>query len=113
MQPEIRQFVVPDDFPRLVRLKNAYLAPYGRTTTEDRQRFLLNLRDHDPVQDNRVIVDPHDVNQLIGHIWVWQQTQGRIVYELTIHPDWQRRGLGGLLLQWAIQRAKRPEHRSY
>ncbi len=105
MQPEARQFSVPDDFPRLVNLKNAYLANFGRSTTEDRQRFLLSLRDHDAVKDNRVIVDPADSDRLIGYIWVWQQTQGRVVYELVIHPDWQRQGLGSQLIQWAVQRA--------
>jgi GNAT superfamily N-acetyltransferase len=106
MPPEFRQFAVPDDFPRLVELKNAYLADFGRTTTEERQRFLLSLRDHDAAHDNRVVVHPEDPNWLIGHIWVWQQTQGRIVYDLVIHPDWQQQGLGSQLLQWAKQRAK-------
>ena len=106
MQSESRQFAVPDDFPRLVELKNAYLTDFERTTTEERQRFLLSLRDHDAVGDNRVIVHPDDPNQLIGYMWVWQQTRGRIVYELVIHPDWQGQGLGSQLLQWAIRRAK-------
>ena len=106
MSPEFRQFAVPDDFPRLVELKNAYLADFGRTTTEERQRFLLSLRDHDAAADNRVVVHPDNPNQLIGHIWVWQQTVGRIVYDLVIHPQWQRQGLGSHLLEWAMQRAR-------
>lgn len=103
----LRQFHMPDDLARLAELKNIYWQYYqlDQTTTSEKQAFLVSLDNHSPQDDNRVIVHPENSEQLIAHVWVWLQTSQRVVFDITVHPNWQRQGLGTRLLEWAIERA--------
>ncbi len=105
---EMRPFTMPQDLTRLAQLKNDYWQYYqlDQSTTPEKQEFLLTLENHSAPDDNRVITHPDHADQLIAHVWVWLQTPERVVFDITVHPDWQRQGLGSQLLAWAIDRAK-------
>ena len=102
---QFRLFNFPDDLPALVNLKNDYFKTYQieRVTDEEKQRQLLSYPAHKPNHDNYVATLN---NELIGHIWVWQQTEARSVFDLHVHPNWTRQGIGTELVKWAIERSR-------
>lgn len=104
----IRLFDVETDAPRLLRLFNTLEALDGdpEPSTEAHIRAQLQWRGHNPATDRWVAEHPGDPDTLIAHAWVFQQTHQRTALKVTVHPDWQRRGIGSQLMAVALDRAR-------
>lgn len=102
---ELRSLQVEDDLAAITMLRNQYYKANGidRRVSEDYIKQLFTYPDHQPEKDNAVLVQDGNI---VAHIWLWQQTSARTIFDLVIHPDHPQDELGATLLQWAIERAR-------
>jgi mycothiol synthase len=102
----IRLFDPAADVLRLLRLFNALEALDGdpNPSTEAHIRSQLAWHGHDPAADRWVAELPGSPDTLIGHAWVFRQTDQRAALKVAVHPEWQRRGIGSALLAHALAR---------
>ena len=75
----------------------------GNQTSEEVVRSQLRWRGHDPRQDRWLAGAD---GMLVGHAWLFAQSAQRSVIYAAVHPLWRCQGIGRLLLQQAIQRAR-------
>ena len=102
---QLRALHYPDDIPALVTLKNTYFEANNseRRVDEQGQKHFLSYPKHDPEKDNRLAEIDGDV---VGYLWLWQQTAVRSVFDLVVHPAHDHSAIGSPLLQWAVERAR-------
>jgi len=102
-----RHFKYPDDLEALVHLKNTYFRHYqiDRVTDVEKQKRLLSYPGHEPERDNYVAVVPGNYD-LLAHIWLWEQSAGRFLYDLHVHPDWERKTIGTNLLHKSFEHVR-------
>ena len=93
------------DLPELARLRSlAWGGTEGWSGTEDGSRWSAVL------ERSLTWVTAHDTDTLVGFVNVaWDGGVHAFLLDTTIHPDWQRRGVGVGLVQRAAQAAR--EHR--
>lgn len=98
------------DFPSLVTLLSAVEAvdQSGEETTEAQQREQMNWPGHDLSQDRFTLVSTLDSATFLGYGDCWHMPgNSHADIALAVHPDYRRRGFGGLLLQHLLARAQR------
>jgi GNAT superfamily N-acetyltransferase len=104
----VRLFDPEFDIPGLVTLKTEIEAvdQAGTNTSEAAVRAQMKWLGHDPSKDRWVAVSPDAPDKFIGHAWIFAQSPKRSILSVSVHPDWRRKGLGNLLLNQALIRAK-------
>ena len=93
------------DLPELGRLRSlAWGGAEGWSGTQDGARWAAVL------ERSLTWVTAHDADTLVGFVNVaWDGGVHAFLLDTTVHPDWQRRGVGVGLVQRAAQAAR--EHR--
>jgi ribosomal protein S18 acetylase RimI-like enzyme len=104
----IRLFQRDKDFAGLVQLRMDIEAvdQAGNELDEAAVIETLNWPGHDPQKDRWVIESPENPAKLVGHAWARMQSQERTIVYVAIHPEWRRNGLGSVLLDRALIRAR-------
>ena len=107
-QYAFRRYMPVEDIPHLAHLLTAVddHDHDGENTSEVTLHEQLTWPNHHPEQDCWVIEAPGSSHTLIGYGSVFAQTSERCTLYVAIHPAWRRRGLGGVLLTKAFQRAR-------
>ncbi|HEX7890482.1 MAG TPA: GNAT family N-acetyltransferase [Ramlibacter sp.] len=106
----LRPFAGDADFPLMARVANASFAADGQHSVrrpEDMRRDYAAFTSWDPSRDIRMAeID----GELVGYARTWDWTaddgafvQGQLAF---VHPDWRRRGVGTVLLQWLERRQR-------
>ena len=106
-QWQIRLFNPEADFDQLLTLYRELemLEPTGNDTTAEGLRASFKWHGHDPAQDRWVVTASHAPDKFIGYAWLFAQSQERVVTGASVHPVWQRQGIGSALLALMLVRA--------
>ena len=104
----IRQYEPDEDLLRLQRLLTAVEDhdQDGEDVSEEALRQQLTWNNYNPRLDSWVVENPNQPGELIGYASVAGRAGTRCTGYAAVHPAWRRRGLGGRLLDQALDRGQ-------
>lgn len=103
-----RPFAGASDYPHIAAIINASAKAEGldyTSTVEDVAQNYEHLTNCDPATDIVMVeVDRHTIGY--NRVTWWQEENGPRVFATIgyVHPEWQRKGIGRALMEWAKQR---------
>jgi mycothiol synthase len=104
----IRPFAPDQDIPQVMSLRATLGADHqlGFSINEQNFRAQDNLPDYDPLRDRWVVVAPGDPPSVIASAFIRIPPGPNTAhFNIIVHPDWRRRGVGSSLLSKVLERA--------
>jgi GNAT superfamily N-acetyltransferase len=101
----IRELQPEQDLDRWLRL--VWAVEVKKTGSASRTKDQLRRMLEWPRTKRWVAEAPGDPETLIGQAFLFAQIKERSALDITVHPDWQGRGVGSRLLAFLMQEAQK------